>query len=527
VSNRVKQRRRAYDIMVTALFLGAIAATTVDLLVRDDEARGPAPEFRTAAPKPGFPRDAKAFYKFPAEYEAHFADTFGLRDKLLRANSIEKLLWSGLSPTNSQIVGDDGWIFYAGDRSMEIIRGVKPLSNEALAAWQREFDERARMHAAGGRRYLFVLVPNKETIYPERLPDSIRPTGPTRMDQLLAWMREYGRADLLDMRPAFLAAKKDDTGPLDPLYTPYGTHWTSRGVYTAYAAIVGHLAQGTNFRGPLPFSDFQLVRYAEGADSFASNLYLSGLLVQPGDALFRVQPNTLSVIEHKLSPPRRFRTRSLEANLLPAAVVFHDSFGPFISVTLAQSFQSLDMCEGVYDRSRIDPRETKIVVEMFVERYLFRHPPRPTTEPPLDPVGGGIHGLAHTLFDLAATPDAARAVEGLGLTRTESGGLRLERKSAKDGLVLGPFRSPKTGVVRMFFVLEAAEKGSLDVMWRRVGTESFNRLARTQVMIGPRREARDVDLPALGGEVEIMLRPTSMQPAIIVHECTVEAAEAP
>jgi hypothetical protein len=523
----VKRLRIRFDVAIVVLFLGAVLAPTFDLFVREDIERGPAPEFRNPAPKPGFPRDSKEFYKFSSAYEAHFNDTFGLRDKLLRLNSAEKYFGLGTSPAKAQIVGRDGWIYYAGDRSMEIIRGALAFDEGQLADWQAELEQRSRMHATGGRRYVFVLIPNKETIYPERLPSSILPSGPTRMDQFFAWMREHSTVDVLDLRPAFLAAKKDDTGPMDPLYTPHGTHWTSRGVYAAYAAIVGHLAEGTSCAGPHPLSEFDIVRYENGADSFASNLYLTGLLVQPGDSLFYKVPNVFTVIEQKDSSPKWLRTRGNRPDLLPHAIFFHDSFGPFIAHTLANAFQTLDLSEGLYDRSRIQARDTKIVVEMFVERYLRNHQPDPRVEPPLDEDGGDFLGLKNVLFDLATTPDAAHAVEGLGLTRTDDGGFRLERRGAKDGLVLGPIRVPKSGEVRMLVDLEAEEPASLDVMWRRLPDGAFTRIARTQLPIGRGRETRDVVVPIQDGEYEIMLRPTDMRPAVVVHACAIRSAQAP
>lgn len=519
--------RTVVDVGTVVLFAGAIAAPTFDLLVRDDQARGPAPEFRLAAEKPGIPRTAEDLYKFPADYEAHFGDTFGLRDKLLRWNSYEKYFWLDVSPTKAQLVGKDGWIFYAGDLSMEVVRGALPFSEQDLALWQGELEGRSRMHAAGGRRYLFVLVPNKETIYPERLPMGVHPDGPTRMDQFFAWMKQHSDVDVLDLRPAFQAAKAEDTGPMDPLYTPHGTHWTSRGVYAAYAAIVGHLAEGTSYAGPHPFSAFQLVPFPAGADSFASNLYLHGILVQPGDGLFLREPNSFSVLEQSDAPPSWLRTRGNGANLLPHAIFFHDSFGPFISLTLAHSFSILDMSGGKYERTRIDARDTRIVVEMFVERYLRNHVPDPAPEPPLPFDDASYEERTHLIFDLSRTPAEARPVEGLRATPLDGGGLRIERTASRDGLVLGPIRLPRAGEVRMSLDLAVETPATLEVLWRRTDGEYFKRLDRTFLPLAGGRETRETTLPPLGAECEIMLRPAENGAAIDVHGLVIRSALPP
>jgi hypothetical protein len=96
-----------------------------------------------------------------------------------------------------------------------------------------------------------------------------------------------------------------------------------------------------------------------------------------------------------------------------------------------------------------------------------------------------------------------------------------------DGLVLGPFASPPTGQIHLQIDFEADEPGSLDVMWRRTAGESFTRAARTQLPIGPGRDQREIELPALGAECELMLRPTTLRPAIVVHKIKVLSAEPP
>lgn len=517
----------AANVATVALFLVCIGAPTLDLFVRDDVARGPGPENRGTAQRPPLPRTAADFAAFPAAYEAHFADTCGLRDVLLRWNSAEKYFVFHISPTREQAAGRDGWIYYAGDSSGPIQRGVLPLSTSELEAWQRELEVRSSAHAAAGRRYLFVLVPNKETIYPERTPGTWRPVGPTRLDQFCAWMRDRSEVDVLDLRSAFLAAKSDDLGPLDTLYSPYGTHWTARGVHAAYAAIVGHLAAGTGRDGPRPLSDFDVVRWDEGLDTFAGNLYLTGLLVQPGYELRRKGPDTHDVLERRAQSPSWIRTRGRGTNLLPPTVFFHDSFGPFLAPTLAQSFQRLDLSEAPYDPSRIDAASTRIVVEMYVERYLFTHVPGSEPEPPLAARGGSSACASQVLFDLSATPERARAVDGLVLTRTDAGALRMQRGGIRDGCLIGPVSLPGLGCVRLLVDFESDVPETLEVLWRRKGAGDFKRVDRTLLPIGAERDQRDVELPALGAECEFFLRPAARGSTIVVHSLVVKSERAP
>jgi len=58
------------------------------------------------------------------------------------------------------------------------------------------------------------------------------------MDQLYDYMKAHSKADVVDVRPALIAARADDvpdTGDL--VYFPLGTHWSRRGAIVAYNAI--------------------------------------------------------------------------------------------------------------------------------------------------------------------------------------------------------------------------------------------------------------------------------------------------
>ena len=70
--------------------------------------------------------------------------------------------------------------------------------------------------------FLVVLAPSKTAIYPEWLPDSIRPAAFTLQNEYAALFEEYGIPHI-HFIPIFNALK---TSEKYPLYTKYGTHWS-------------------------------------------------------------------------------------------------------------------------------------------------------------------------------------------------------------------------------------------------------------------------------------------------------------
>ena len=163
-------------------FLFVIAAPTFDKWVRpDDSVRSPEKaELRIPAVHPPPPRSLRAFADYPAAFEAYFKDSFGLRDKLLRWNSMVKFLGLGVSPSAEVYVGREGWLFYSGEHSKANHRGAYPFSLAQLEQWSDVLEAKRARLATLGVQYLYVVAPDKESVYPELLPDYMRPIGPTR-----------------------------------------------------------------------------------------------------------------------------------------------------------------------------------------------------------------------------------------------------------------------------------------------------------------------------------------------------------
>jgi hypothetical protein len=132
--------------------------------------------------------------------------------------------------------------------------------------------------AARGVRFVFAVAPDKESIYPERLPPTWSPLGPTTLDRLLAELRRRTDVEIVDLRPALLAEKANDRPEVEDLaYFPRGTHWTPRGAFAASQEILRRIARDFPRAGELPRTAFRTVAGApEQEDSWAQILYAPG-----------------------------------------------------------------------------------------------------------------------------------------------------------------------------------------------------------------------------------------------------------
>ena len=83
-----------------------------------------------------------------------------------------------------------------------------------------------------GGRFVFVVAPNKHTVYPEQLPAGLgRSDTSTRLDQLAAALHERGEP-FVDLRPVLMELKQSRRA-----YQRLGTHCNDVGAHAAYLAI--------------------------------------------------------------------------------------------------------------------------------------------------------------------------------------------------------------------------------------------------------------------------------------------------
>lgn len=191
-------------------------------------------EKRTLADLPGLEMTTQSALSFPARFEAYLNDHFGFRREGIQAFNYLQVKCLRRSPEEKVILGREGWLFYAGDRSIEDHRGLITLTPEELAKARLVLENRRDWLADQGVRYVFVVAPSKHSIYPEYLPGFLaRRGGWTRFDQFVEYMGRESDLELIDLRQTLRFKKEDER-----LYRLSDTHWNPRGAFWAYREIM-------------------------------------------------------------------------------------------------------------------------------------------------------------------------------------------------------------------------------------------------------------------------------------------------
>jgi hypothetical protein len=403
----------AFDAMTTLAFALAISLPLLGFWL-GWRSQDMTIDNRRAAPPPELTASPAQLASMPARFEAYFGDRFGFRRSLIRWNNLVTVVWLGGSPdarsrssgqgggglrfdplTHRIVHGEGSWFYYFDHGAMRDYRGLDPFSPAELDHWQQVLEQRQRWLAARGIEYLFVAVPDKQSVYPEHLPAGIRRVREqTRLDQLLEHLRARSNVEVLDLRAALLRAKDEER-----VFEQTGTHWNGYGAYQAYAAILERLARRFPALAPRPLSDFEIRRRIGPAERFLLLTGVSDRYQEPVIELLPLAPRrAVTVAESSPNQDARNGSRLVRETArpeLPSAVVFHDSFVPAgLEPLLSEHFRRIAyLWQAEFETQAVDQERPDLVIEEKAERYLATN--RPWNPPELGGESAGARQASH------------------------------------------------------------------------------------------------------------------------------------
>ncbi|GAB4501064.1 MAG: hypothetical protein Fur0035_06050 [Anaerolineales bacterium] len=297
------------------------------------------------------------------------AGLYGRRKLILNFANLRLALGDRVFP--NVVVGKDGWMFLSAERAMEDYQGGTQFSPEQLAELSARLWELNNRLAARGAKLIVLIIPNKQTIYADKIPAELGPLAPnSRLAQFYAENARSGPPVLMDVRPLLAQGRKTRE-----VYLRTDTHWNNYGAFLAYQAILQRLKPDFPALEIRPESDF---------------LFRQGTPL-PGDLLKNtggnLNPENYLVLEKNFSEQYGFRELELggdhqvtvtwraDAPQLPRLLMFHDSFGFELRFLLAESFSKATFVphfsgQQVWNLNWIEQENPDVVIIEFTERYL-------------------------------------------------------------------------------------------------------------------------------------------------------------
>lgn len=305
---------------------------------------------------------------------ARFDGRFAFRETLVQTQSWLRYQLLGVSTLPTVWRGRDGWWFLANDGALESTLNEPPFTAAEIETWRAILQRTADFLAGRGIAYVFVVAPEKATIYPEFLPDGVYPRGgPTRTDQLVDDLRAHSTVPVVDLRESLLAAK-----PRQRLFHLTDTHWNEVGAGVAYRQILRALAV-PGLVPPGGDDAFDVTPSRDPGGDLAWMLGLSRTLGETSLRLVPKEPRRARIVEPADGDPRFAVPRVVtvvDDARLPRALVYRDSFGSALVPFLAEHFQRM-VALWEYDvvPATIGEEQPQVVIQEWVGRRLYNRPP--------------------------------------------------------------------------------------------------------------------------------------------------------
>ncbi|MGI1658568.1 MAG: alginate O-acetyltransferase AlgX-related protein [Desulfitobacterium sp.] len=305
------------------------------------------------------------------EYEKYFNDHFGFRDQLIYFNNLLNVKCFKVSTNPLVIIGENNWLYYTGDKSLEDYKGLSRFTSDELEIIRRNLETEKEWLAKRGIQFLVVVAPNKESIYPEYLPNNIRKINDgTRLEQLKSYLQEKSDINVLDLRTPLLEHKGNSL-----LYYRTDTHWNEYGAFVAYQQIINELQKEDRNLKPNSYTDFSVVSETKKLRLDLANM----LAMDLSDEMISFKPNnpwkaSFVEVDKTLYPNSELLiAKEIDNKNAPRLLMFRDSFTNNMVDFLSEHFsRSTYVWDYSFNPEVIELESPDIVILEIVERALPR-----------------------------------------------------------------------------------------------------------------------------------------------------------
>ncbi len=289
------------------------------------------------------------------------------------------------------VAGKEGFLFLGNLYAaiLDKAQGVYPYRKEEIDQWTDKLKAVENWYRRRGIEFIVVIAPNKSSVYPEMLPDSVvYKEGGTITDAIVEYAKKK-EISLLDLRKILRSNKGADL-----LYYKTDTHWNNKGSSIGFRETMRYLNHRYNRHYTLPAYKLRMVR--ERAGDLAGFLKIKESLPSDYEVNFaydfnqtaRVCHGTISAKDHVIQPCKRVENPVANIYAVDQYIINNEALNPQKLLLLADSFSTANskpynasfatlwkLHQGrIYGKALADfveQHHPDIVIYQIVERDLY------------------------------------------------------------------------------------------------------------------------------------------------------------
>lgn len=274
---------------------------------------------------------------FMEQFQKYFNDNFGFREALIKINNTINYNLFNSTNNNKVIIGKNDYLFYADylegydKRSLLTDEEVSEIVKN-IRTFQTELEKK-------GIKFLFVIIPNKSTIYPELMPFTCKKCA----YNYTRFLNELNKQNVshIDLTPSLSNYKNTYS-----IYYKRDSHWNYTGAFIAAKTIINYLSKNIDIENNVLYKNLQ----PQSGD-------LDNLLG------IQAQKETNTIPEIKSNNHEK----------LPPVVLYGDSFTENLDYYINEystNFTSIRISIPKNSLENYNIKNTKIVIFEMIERSL-------------------------------------------------------------------------------------------------------------------------------------------------------------
>lgn len=256
------------------------------------------------------------------------------------------------------VIGKEGWLFYRGDDSIGQAQGIAKFSDKNKEDILKILKTNNEKFKEKDIEFYVLVLPNKENIYKEYLPDTISiKSDISRTEELIEYIEKNSDINVIYPKQELMNAKE-----INQIYKKYDTHWNEIGGCIGTVAIEKTINPSFTY-------DITKIEVEETTEKEGNDLANFASL---GDKLYenRVKVNNFyDDIHYEINKNLRYEEyisdSSNEKTVLFVGDSFRESLRPYFSKLYKRVIY---MHKDKYTEDLLEELQPDIVIDEAVER---------------------------------------------------------------------------------------------------------------------------------------------------------------
>ena len=231
---KIEQHHSRIDIVFLTCFFALLFIPMSDISTEESDMK----ENRTLQKYVPLIKEGKINDDFGKNFEAYFNDRFFGRRHLIKYYERLKIMLSPSEGNANIIIGKNDFLFSRMGNIVKSFQNAELYPDDFLRRVADYLQSINDFCQKNGKSFYFFIAPDKNKIYGENIKyiRKIRPDSESRTFQLIDYLKKHTDVKVIYPYAEIMAVKTAD--PDDLLYWKYDTHWSEKGAYIGYLALM-------------------------------------------------------------------------------------------------------------------------------------------------------------------------------------------------------------------------------------------------------------------------------------------------